>query len=185
MMTVGSRLRVAEVRHFSFTPNRTAKTIPHNSFINWVCLVFTAPCIHGSQTTWPLDRNVWSTKGLTPPGYKENLVFLKEVSSVHSPFLFLLYINDLPDVVSNGITIVLFAKCLRVIRTCNDTVLFQQEINHLYDWTDHWGLSFNLGKCESSRFSWKRNSPVPSLEEKPYTLGATPYQWYHPQKTEG
>ena len=33
------------------------------------------------------------------------------------------------------------------------------------------GLFFNLGKCESSRFSRKRNSPVPSLEETPYTPG--------------
>ena len=32
-------------------------------------------------------------------------------------------------------------------------------------------LSFNLGKCESSRFFRKRNSPVTSLEKKPYTPG--------------
>ena len=51
------------------------------------------------------------------------------------------------------------------------TLLFQQDINHLYDWTDHWGLSLNVGKCESSRFFRKRNNLVPSLAEKPYTLG--------------
>ena len=86
----------------------------------------------------------------------------------------MLYINDLPDVVSNGTAIVLIAddaKCLRVIRPCNNTVLFQIYINHLYDWTDHWGSSFSLRKCESLQFSRKRNSQAPSLEEKPYTLG--------------
>ena len=68
----------------------------------------------------------------------------------------------LTSLVINGTTIVLFAddmKCLRVISTCNDTVLFQQV------------LSISRQVRIIAILSRKRNSPVPSLEEKPYTLG--------------
>ena len=62
------------------------------------------------------------------------------------PFLFLLYLNDLPDIVSNSTSIALFAddaKCSSVVRTPDDCLALQRDLNCLYDWTTLWGLKFN------------------------------------------
>ena len=94
--------------------------------------------------------------------------------SLLGPFLFLLYINDLPDVVNSDTTIALFAddaKCSRIISSINDCDALQNDLNCLYDWTDLWGLTFNSSKCEVLRVSRKRSSTIPSLEVRPYTVG--------------
>ena len=75
--------------------------------------------------------------------------------SLLESFLFLLYVNDLPDVCS----IALFAddaKCFRPISSPADHYGLQQDLNCLYDWTSVWGLYFNTKKCESMRISRKR-----------------------------
>ena len=88
--------------------------------------------------------------------------------------LFLLYINDLPEVTSRATTIALFAddaKCSRVVRSSEDCVVLQSDLNCLSDWSKQWGLSFNSSKCEVLRISRKRTSPLPSLAASPYTIG--------------
>ena len=94
--------------------------------------------------------------------------------SLLGPFLFLLYINDLPEVTSRATTIALFAddaKCSRVVRSSEDCVVLQSDLNCLSDWSKQWGLSFNSSKCEVLRISRKRTSPLPSLAVSPYTIG--------------
>ena len=54
--------------------------------------------------------------------------------SLLGPFLFLLYLNDLPDVVSNSTSIVLFAddaKYSSVVRTPDDCLTLQRDLNCL------------------------------------------------------
>ena len=94
--------------------------------------------------------------------------------SILGPFLFLLYINDLPDVISNGSAIALFAddaKCSHIIRNSEDSAALQKDLDNLFNWTNTWGLSYNLKKCESMRISRKRASPVACLTDSPYVLG--------------
>ena len=89
--------------------------------------------------------------------------------SLLGPFLFLLYVNDLPDVVSPDTSIALFAddaKCSRPISGLVDHQGLQQDLNSLYDWSGVWGLSFNHKKCETMRISRKRISQAPSLKIK-------------------
>lgn len=94
--------------------------------------------------------------------------------SLLAPFLFLLYVNDIPDVVSRGTSIALFAddvKSMRPVNSTNECDILQRDINSLHDWSLNWGLSFNIKKCVAMRISRKRKSPIPSLATRPYTLG--------------
>ena len=66
------------------------------------------------------------------------------------PLKFLLYVNDLPDVLSKGTQCGIFAddtKILRPITTNQDIHLLQQDIDSLFDWSKLWGLQFNIDKC--------------------------------------
>ena len=68
--------------------------------------------------------------------------------TVLGPLLFLLYINDLPSVVSSQVR--LFADdCLmyRPIRSVEDQVAMQRDLDSLERWGDTWGMRFNAKKC--------------------------------------
>ena len=68
--------------------------------------------------------------------------------SVLGPILFVIYINDLPDVVKSKIY--LFAddtKVLNKIKTMDDSLSLQEDINALGEWSKDWLLQFNLDKC--------------------------------------
>lgn len=67
--------------------------------------------------------------------------------SILGPFLFLLYINDLPSIVSPESTLALFAddsKCFRSIKALDhDSLEFQDDASAVKSWGDSWGMQFN------------------------------------------
>jgi len=68
--------------------------------------------------------------------------------SVLGPILFIIFINDLPDVVLSILS--LFAddtKLYRPIRSFNDHLILQQDINNLLSWNEKWQFFFNYQKC--------------------------------------
>ena len=68
--------------------------------------------------------------------------------TVLGPLLFLCHINDLPDSVKS--TVRLFADdCLlyREIRSFQDHLTLQADLNNLEKWADQWGMRFNAQKC--------------------------------------
>ena len=64
--------------------------------------------------------------------------------------LFLLYINDLPDSLSENTLCAIFAddtKIYRHIHSHQDHLILQHDINSIFNWSLTWGLTFNKSKC--------------------------------------
>ena len=69
--------------------------------------------------------------------------------SILGPLLFLVYINDLPDCVSNS-SLLLFAddtKCSKSIINLTDASLLQNDLDGISVWSKQWNLFFNESKC--------------------------------------
>lgn len=99
--------------------------------------------------------------------------------SILRPFLFVLFVNDLPDVSSVGTKTVLFAddtKCYRPQRSQNDHLILQQDLKGLETWANIWDLDFNLKKCEVLRLTRKRDPPPRSYKLASNTLNETNQQ---------
>lgn len=76
--------------------------------------------------------------------------------SVLGPLLFLIYINDLPDVV--GSSVKLFADdCVvyRAIETDRDIVALKKDLKEIETWCGNWGMTLNTRKCKTVVFSLK------------------------------
>ena len=69
--------------------------------------------------------------------------------SVLGPTLFVVFINDMPDVITNLST--MFAddtKVFRQIDTSADTSTLPNDLDHLTDWSLKWQMNFNVNKCK-------------------------------------
>ena len=69
--------------------------------------------------------------------------------SVLRPILFLIYVNDLPEVVSS--TVKLFVddtELYRAIENEEDKIQLQEDLNNLQRWSEKWLLPFNVAKCK-------------------------------------
>ena len=69
--------------------------------------------------------------------------------SVLGPTLFLIYINDLPDVVENVVK--LFADDTKIYSVVNNEyqqLKLQEDLDSLMNWSDTWLLRFNSSKCK-------------------------------------
>ena len=64
------------------------------------------------------------------------------------PMLFILFVNDLPDVIKN--TCKLYAddcKILATVRNAHDAAILQRDINEVIGWCDDWFMQLNFSKC--------------------------------------
>ena len=71
--------------------------------------------------------------------------------SVLGPLLFVIYINDLPEILSEGTEAFLFAddtKIFRRILGIEDCHAIQSDLNRLLDWSQKWLLMFHPDKCK-------------------------------------
>ncbi|MEE4246980.1 MAG: reverse transcriptase family protein [Kangiellaceae bacterium] len=81
--------------------------------------------------------------------------------SILGPFLFLLFINDMPRSVSSAFT-ALFADDCKIFMPINsnrDSVLLQSDLNELLKWSTNWGMAFNPSKCKVLTIT-RSHSPV-------------------------
>jgi ribonuclease P/MRP protein subunit RPP40 len=72
--------------------------------------------------------------------------------SVLGPFLFLLFINDLPEALDDSFTSKLFADDLKaydVFCGAEGNDKFQHSLNCLVDWSSKWQLNLSVSKCGS------------------------------------
>ena len=73
--------------------------------------------------------------------------------SVLGPILFMMFVNDLPSIVSSPTY--MFAddtKIFRAIRISEDHTALQYDLDLLYEWSIHWQLKFNILKCKHVHF---------------------------------
>ena len=81
--------------------------------------------------------------------------------SILGPLLFLIFVNDLSELVSSSM-VLLFAddtKCVKSITTFPDCISLQRDLNKLAEWSLIWNLPFNEEKCTLLRFALKE-APV-------------------------
>ena len=79
--------------------------------------------------------------------------------TVLGPLLFLLYINDLPLYVSPGTYVRLFADdgaLYRIIRTPEDHIILQKDLENLQRWEEKWSMQFHPDKCQLLIISKRR-----------------------------
>ena len=72
--------------------------------------------------------------------------------SVLGPLLFVLFINDLPDVVMHGSDVYLYAddtKIFRRITNEEDCDKLQEDLDELRKWSERWLLSFHPDKINT------------------------------------
>ena len=82
--------------------------------------------------------------------------------TVLGPILFLIYINDLPDEASSS-TIRLFADdCIlyRSIKTQQDSILLQHDLNSIAQWELTWQMKFNIDKCYTMQVGRTRHKII-------------------------
>jgi hypothetical protein len=71
--------------------------------------------------------------------------------SILGPLLFLIYINDLPDILHHDTICAIFADDTKIYRAINseaDRNLLQNDVNAISQWGHSWGLTFNPKKCQ-------------------------------------
>ena len=73
------------------------------------------------------------------------------------PFLFVVFVNDLPDVVHS--TTFLFADDTKIFaKAPEESHLLQEDLEKLQLWSDTWHLRFNAEKCKVMHIG-KNNEP--------------------------
>ena len=91
--------------------------------------------------------------------------------SILGPMLFLLFINDLPDVIPPPTSTRLYAddtKLYNAIKSCQDCDHLQEALSYANGWSKQSNIDFNVSKCKVLTIS-RRRSPI----ESNYYLGST------------
>ena len=100
--------------------------------------------------------------------------------SVLGPLLFVLFINDLPDIVDSDAY--LFAddtKIFKIITQQGDREVLQRDLDKLNTWSDNWLLRFHPDKCKVMYIGRRRDS------EQQYKLRETTLQQADEEKDIG
>ena len=87
--------------------------------------------------------------------------------SVLGPILFLIYINDLDDDITNKLLkFVDDTKVFIKIKSVADRQHLQDDLNKLIEWSEKWRMLYNFGKCKCLHTGHGN-------EDAQYTMGGT------------
>ena len=82
---------------------------------------------------------------------------------VLGPWLFLLYVNDLPDLPEFALPFAVDALLYGIISSEGDCNKLQADLFELECWQDRWQMKFNPSKCEIICISTKKSPRAPPL----------------------
>jgi hypothetical protein len=122
-------------------------TVPHKKLLHKL----TAYGINGPIHAWLTQFLTARTMQVVLEGQTTNQVTVDSgvpQDTVLGPLLFLCHINDLPDCVKSQ-TRLFTDDCLlnREIKTQQDYITLQQDLQHLENWAQSWGMKVNAKKC--------------------------------------
>ena len=138
--------QVIDTIYFDFA--KAFDTVPHKRLLEKL----KAYGISGQILKWIgsfLDGRTQIVKVNGESSYEASVTSGIPQGSVLGPILFVIYINDLPDIVRSSDSF-LFAddtKIMRQISSENDSLLLQSDIDALYEWSKKWLLKFHPDKC--------------------------------------
>ena len=77
--------------------------------------------------------------------------------TILGPILFLIYVNDIPNIVKSSVKLFADTKIYRELSHDSDTSVLQSDLDSLEEWTRNWQVKFNPEKCEVMRISHKQD----------------------------
>ena len=89
--------------------------------------------------------------------------------SILGPLLFIIFINDMFESISEGTSISLYAddtKIWRVINFSEDHFILQSDVDKLYNWSKNNQMKFHPSKCKALSVTYERNI----LHNLPFTV---------------
>ena len=110
--------------------------------------------IHGSVLSWIQDffTGCWQYVSVIKGGsssWKDVLSGVPQ-GSILGPILFILYINDLPEVVNSIVKI--FGDETKIYNKDSNNDIIQQYLDALCTWAQIWQLRFNVKKCKNVHY---------------------------------
>lgn len=124
-------------------------SVPHQRLLHKV----SAYGIRGKLLSWIKDfltdrRQYVSVKGESSSW--QNVISGVPQGSVLGPILFIIYINDLPEIVSS--TVKFFADDTKLYNKDSNSDILQQDLDALFVWSKLWQLCFNVEKRKTIHF---------------------------------
>ena len=117
--------------------------------------------INGYLLNWLQDYLTFRSQSVVCEGVKSSVkpvISGVPQGSILGPLLFILFINDLPDVTDCDLYLYADdAKVMKPIYNLTDCDKLQQSLDSIVAWSKKWGLTFNPTKCKSVSFSRKKN----------------------------
>ena len=106
-----------------------------------------------------------------------SLVYLMHAGLCAGPLLFLVYIDDVSDVLlSDRSTLNLYADDMllyKPVKSIEDIHHLQMDIDCICDWMNYNNLTLNPTKCKTMMISRRRNSVKPHAQ---FTLNSSPLE---------
>lgn len=94
-------------------------------------------------------------EGLSWPGVSSDV----PQGSLLGPFVFVIFISDLPEAVLPGNCIALYAddrQSSRIINSASDQKIVQVDLDNFHRWSLHNFMDFNVKKCKIMRITKKK-----------------------------